>query len=310
MSTSPAASSAPRSTTRSTTPRSISVRRLGLSLVLAAALGACGNVVAPGGGAVDKTGRKLLEQTFGPPYPPEPPRGRLVHIDRATIDPAREVLTVGFTGANGFLGGDGCSKDYTAWANINAEALQIAIVELEHVQLLPVSCLGLGFLHTHHLQLPGRFAGIEVVDRGGGTFLVGQPEDAANLAHVPPGWFVVHEEAGCCGTDPPVWVRVYSASPVGEPPHEGPGRLAFYQAFGLTDEWQIWRAEKSEGRGGHPESVTMRGEAATVWVDDTAGELLLAWEQGGRSYALIGNSADMTVEELVGYAESLTTTTE
>jgi hypothetical protein len=280
-----------------------------LAILFVAALAGC-TAKAPGGDAVDETHRRLLEQSYEPPYPVGPPPGRPVHIDRATLDPSREVLTVEFIGGNGYLESDGCSEDYTAWVGGTVDRLEVAVVEIDHIRIDFVACLGLGFPHTYHLRLPDRYDGAEVFDHWGATHLVGQPNEAATLARVPDGWSVVLEEAGCCGTEPPVWVQVYSAVPVGEPPHEGPGRLVLYEAFGISDEWSGLRAEKSEGRGGHPEAVTMHGESVTVWVDEASGELLLAWTQDGRSYGLIGNLADMSVDDLTGFAESLTATSE
>ena len=276
-----------------------------VGIVIAGILWGCAGAPARGGQAVDATGRKLFEQSFEPPYPPTPPNGTLTRATRVTLDPGRRVLTVEFTGANAYLDSDGCSRDYSAWAGMTAAGLEVAIVELGRIHLVPVSCLGAGYLHTHRLVLPTRYDGVAVVDRAGGTHLVGEPAALATLASFPAGWSVVHEEAGCCGTEPPVWVRVYAAAPVAEPMQEGAGTLVFHQALGLSDEWDTWRAQKSQDRGGHPEAATMGGLPVTVWVDPTTGELLLAWDQGGRSFGLVGNSADMTVEELIGYAESL-----
>ena len=129
--------------------------------------------------------------------------------------------------------------------------------------------------------------------------------DAATLKLLPDGWVLASSDQQCCGGNPPIWMQIYAreGDEVGLPP-TGPGRLVLYQAFGLTPEWLETGALKFEGRGGRQEPATFHGGPAKVWVDPE-GEMLFAWDSGGRSYGLIGNQADMTVDELVEYAASL-----
>jgi len=252
--------------------------------------------------------REPQEQQFGPAYPAAVPIGRrLVRIDAATLSADQKVLTVSFAGSKGFLASDPCSADYEPWLAPDGDELDVAIVEVDRpgqVQLGPnTACTLVGYGHTYHLLLGEPFTGTTVNDRGGGTLFVAAPAGTFRVTRLPDGWSAQHGFALEPGP-PPIWAEIYSAAPVGND-WEGPGRLVLYQAFGIVGEWSETRSTKSEDRGGHPVAVTMNGESATVWVDDASGELLVAWEIGGRSLGLIGNAADMTPQDLVSYAESV-----
>ena len=251
--------------------------------------------------------REPQEQQFGPGYPAAVPIGRLVRIDGATLSADGKVLAVRFVGGMAYLASDPCSSDYEPWLAANGNELDVAIVEVDRpgqAQLGPnMGCRLMGFGHTYHLLLDEPFTGTTVNDRGGGTLFVATPPGTLRLARPPDGWSAqrgFEQEPG----PPPIWVEIYAAHPVGSD-WEGPGQLVLYQAFGIVGEWSKIRAIKSEDRGGHPVAVTMNGQPATVWVDEASGELLLAWERDGQSLGLVGNTTDMTPQELARFAESV-----
>jgi hypothetical protein len=101
-----------------------------------------------------------------------------------------------------------------------------------------------------------------------------------------------------------IWVRVYAKAPVVETdPLEGPGRLVAYQAFGSSPLWTGPRTDDARTHGGEQFPVSVNGQAATVWHVPSSGELLLAWTLGGKSLALVANSADLSAAQLVDVAQ-------
>ena len=252
------------------------------------------------------------ERTFGPTYPAVAPNPeRAVRIDRATLSADRLTLTVEFVGGvpwNPNIPGP-CTTDYAPWLAPRGDELDVVVVHVPHERPDAsgpmVFCTLEGHFWQFHLLLAEPFAGTTIRDLGGGgTLLVGPPAGTALLRVVPPGWLLQAQfqmEPG----PPPMWTQIYAPGPVDPIPDEGPGRLVFYQAFGIVGEWTDTRAVKSEDRGGSAVDVVLLGRPAKVWVDPAIGELLLGWDVGGRSYGLIGNLADMSVDDLVRYAESV-----
>ena len=283
--------------------------------LLAAQLAGCGvnnaTTTAPATGpAAGAAGdREERTQSFGPEFPAQPPAGRPTRVERASLSPDKRILTLEFVGGSGYLASDPCSTDYEPWVAAHGEALDVEIVELSHAdqaQLGPnMACAAVGYSWVFHLTLAVPFAGTTINDLGGGgTLLVGPLPGTAHVVVLPPGWKLQAEFQLDAGP-PPTWMEIYAGAAVDPRPGEGPGQLVLYQGFGLSPEWTDNRAEKSRERGGVPQPVTFHGAPATVWVDKDSGELLLAWDAGGRSYGLIGNAADMTVTQLVTYAESV-----
>jgi len=99
--------------------------------------------------------------------------------------------------------------------------------------------------------------------------------------------------------------RVYGPDDIAVPPDEGPGRLAHYETLPADETYLESRIEASRNHGGRAQAVVVNGEAAEVWLDDTTGELLLGWTLPGKSEVLVANTADLTVEQLVKSAESV-----
>jgi hypothetical protein len=252
------------------------------------------------------------ERTFGPTYPSEAPnRERLVPIDRAILSADRLTLTIDFVGGIPYNPArpDPCTTDYAPWLAPRGDELDVAVSHVAHpapARSGPmVFCTLEGHFWQFHLLLAAPFDGTTVNDLAGGTLLVGPPASTARLGSIPAGWTLQASfqiEPG----PPPMWAEIYGPAPGPPGSEEGPGWLALYQAFGIVGEWSETRAVKSQDRGGTATAVTFRGRPAVVWVDPGIGELLFAWEAGGRSYGLVGNSADMTVDDLVRYAESVT----
>jgi hypothetical protein len=272
---------------------------LGLIAVAAVALGfaGCGGGLIGGPPAT----REPQEQTFGPTYPERPPSGRVVRVDRATLSPDGLVLTVEFIGGKGYLQSDGCSRDYVPWIQLNGGQLDLAVVELDRVAF--GACTLEGYSYTFHLTLPARFEGDTVQDRGGGVLLVAAPEMAATVGKLPDGWSRQQSFAESPGP-PPSWIQIFAPGPVDQQP-EGPGRIVLHQVFGQSTEWTDTGALKWEGRGGSATKVTIHGKQTALWVDPD-GEFLLAFDLDGNSLALLANRADVSAEELVEIAESVT----
>lgn len=293
------------------------MRTLVASALVCLVLAACTGDAPGPAGPVDESQREPAEQAFGPDYPAQAPAGSGTRIDSAELSADQLTLTVHFIGGKPYLASDPCSEDYEPWVVKHGDELDVAVINVERVGQahlgLNTGCTMEGHLLVYHLKLAAPFTGATVNDLANrGTLYVGTPPGAAALTEVPAGWSMqrgFEEEPG----PPPVWVQVYAAGPF-DPliegpiaPWEGPGRLVLYEAFGSYGEWSDTRAAKSEERGGHAVAATMNGGPATVWFDETSGELLLAWTMDGHSFGLIGNAADMAADELVGYAESVTT---
>ncbi len=76
----------------------------------------------------------------------------------------------------------------------------------------------------------------------------------------------------------------------------GRGQLDLYQAFGAAT--QI---------GGGPERSTVQigGSPGVLLREPASGELLLQWMVGPDGVALVGNEADMTVDQLLAIATAM-----
>ena len=124
--------------------------------------------------------REPREQTFGPTYPAQPPAGRAVRIDTASLDDARRTLTITFVGGSGFLASDPCSEDYEPWLAPRGGQLDLKVINVERAGQAQLGrnegCPAVGYGYTYHLRLPGAFAGTRVTDLANGMiFEVGSP---------------------------------------------------------------------------------------------------------------------------------------
>lgn len=259
--------------------------------------------------ALAEAPRLPMVQSFGPEYPAVAPDGRQVRISTATLSDDQRTLTVEFIGSEGYLAADPCSSDYEPWVAARGDELDIAIVAVrraEQATLPPNSgCRLRGHGHTFHLMLPAPFVGTRVNDVTGGIFFVFGPQDLATIVDLPNGWSQVRtfqQEPG----PPPIWVQIFATGTVAkDAPDEGPGHVVLYQAFGTSGEWSDTRGEKARERGATSSAVTVNGEKRTLWTDAASGELLLAWTLDDRGLGLVGNTADMTADELVTIAETV-----
>jgi hypothetical protein len=130
-----------------------------------------------------------------------------------------------------------------------------------------------------------------------------EPAGLAQANSIPTGWTLQRSFQQDPGP-PVIWVRVYAKAPVVETdPLEGPGRLVAYQAFGSSPLWTGPRTDDARAHGGEQFPVAINGQAATVWHVPSSGELLVAWTLGGKSLALVANSADLSAAQLVDVAQ-------
>jgi hypothetical protein len=158
------------------------------------------------------------------------------------------------------------------------------------------ACPAVGHRYTFHLLLPTPFAGSTVHDLAGGTLWVRPPPGLVEPQALPSGW-----QLGWSGDEPaaqpPLWVRVYApADSKVAGSNGGAGQLDFYQAFGAAT--QI---------GGGPERRTVQigGSPGVLLREPASGELLLQWMVGSNGVALVGNEADMTLDQLLGIAAAM-----
>lgn len=279
-------------------------------VVAAILLAGCGQS-GLGSGAPSAT-REPPEQSFGPPYGPQPPAGRQVRIDGAELSTDMQTLTIGFVGGPPYLASDPCSTAYQPWLVERGEVMDVTVVQVEreHSPTLGQNqvCTSEGHFYTFRLALSSPFTGTTVNDLTGGSLFVASPPGVATANQMPAGWKLrrsFEQEPG----PPPIWVEIYAPSEVAASgPYEGPGQLVLYQAFGLIGEWSDTRAEKARERGATPIVVSVNGTTQTLWQDGASGELDLSWTLGGDSFGLVGNTADMTADELVRIADTVTLT--
>jgi hypothetical protein len=124
------------------------------------------------------------------------------------------------------------------------------------------------------------------------------------VAARPSGWVDLGETAALSDF-PSTAGRVYGPDGAAAPPDEGPGRLALYETFPVSDAYLQSRIERSRSGGGTPVAVSICGEATDVWQNQATGELVVGWTDRDKSDVLVGNAADFTVQELVDAAESV-----
>lgn len=120
----------------------------------------------------------------------------------------------------------------------------------------------------------------------------------------PDGWSFQTNFHGLAGF-PNTSAQVYGPEGVAMPPYEGPGRLVLFETFPASSAYLENRIEQSRTGGGRPVAVTVNGEPAEVWLDQSTGELLVGWTVRGKSAVLVANTANFTVEQLVNSAESV-----
>ena len=243
---------------------------------------------------------KSYEQTFGPDYPPLPPAGQRTRIDDATISADGRTLTIAFVGGSAYTQADFCSTDYVPWVALPGADLQVAVALVAHPDQAPAppngACADVGHGYTFDLLLPAPFAGSTVHDLAGGTLWVGTPAGLVEPHALPPGWELTwsgDEPAA----EPPLWVRVFA--PAGSPvthSNGGRGQLDLYQAFGAATRI-----------GGGPErrAVRVGGAQGELLREPASGELLLQWMVGRDGVALVGNEADMTLDQLLAIAAAI-----
>ena len=275
-----------------------------LALACCVSVVACGQG-APGPGTPEAT-REPSEQSFGPTYPAQPPDGRRVRIDTASLSQDKLKVTITFVGGPPYLPSDPCSADYEPWVATRGDTLDVVVAEIlrEHT-VTSQTCPAIGIEHVYHLALAAPFVGTTVKGLGGGTFYVVPPAGLALASRLPRGWTLQRSFEQDPGP-PPIWVQVYAATTVADGPIEGPGSLVLYEAFGLIGEWSDVRAEKARERGATQLPVHVNGAPEVLWQDGASGELLLSWTLDGASFGLVGNTADMTADQLVSIAEGVT----
>lgn len=135
-----------------------------------------------------------------------------------------------------------------------------------------------------------------------------EPPGLAEARTIPAGWTLQRSFEQAPGP-PVIWVRVYAQNSVADTdPLEGPGRLVAYQALGLSQVWTSTRTDDARAHGAEQFPVSVNDQAATVWHVPSSGELLLAWTLGGKSLALVSNTADLSAAQLVEIAQGFVST--
>jgi len=239
-------------------------------VVLAVVAAACS--AGPGAQAPSP---KPYEQTFGPDYPAQPPAGQLTRVDDASISADGRTLTLGFTGGLAYTPADFCSTDYAPWAAAVGADLQVAVALVSHPDQATAppngACADVGHGYTFHLLLPAP-------------------------ASLPAGW-QLRWSGDEPAAEPPLWALVYApASSHVTGDNGGRGQLDLYQAFGAAT--QI---------GGGPVRTTVQvaGSPGVLLREPATGEMLLQWMVGPDGVALVGNEADMTLDQLLAIAAAV-----
>lgn len=264
-------------------------------VTLAVMAAACS--AGPGG---PSSSPKPYEQTFGPTYPPEPPAGQRTRVDDATISADGRTLTLLFTGGPAYTRDDFCSTDYAPWVAAAGADLEVAVVLVRHPDQATAppngACADVGYRYTFHLRLPAPFAGSTVHDLAGGTLWVRPPPGLVEPQALPSGW-QLRWSGDEPAAEPPLWVRVYApADSHVAGSNGGRGQLDLYQAFGAATQV-----------GGGPErrAVEIGSSSGVLLRDPGSGELLLQWMVGSNGVALVGNEADMTLDQLLAIAAAV-----
>jgi hypothetical protein len=72
-----------------------------------------------------------------------------------------------------------------------------------------------------------------------------------------------------------------------------------------NDAYLLSRTKRPGNKHGEPIGVSVCGEASNVWHDEATGELVIGWTDRDKTDVLVANTADLTIEELVESAESV-----
>jgi hypothetical protein len=244
--------------------------------------------------------QKPYEATFGPAFGARPASGSLTRIQDAVISEDGLLLTITFVGGSGFTADGFCSTDYAPWVAENGEALDAAVAVVPHPEQATAppnaGCADVGFGYTFHLLLPRPFVGSTIHDLAGGTLWVREPTGLVTPGVLPPGWQLQLSEDEP-EAQPPLWARVYAPDGTKvEAPNRGAGQLDLYQAFG---------AATKIGGGSERRGIRINGSAAVLLHDPGLGEWLLQWVVAGDGVALVGNEADLTLDQMLEIARAV-----
>jgi hypothetical protein len=264
--------------------------RVGGVVALAAALGlvaGCMSSARPSIGPSATSGN--------PANGPNPPPGRAIGIDEATLSPDGTELTVRFTGGKDYDPSDGCSARYFGWAHETDGVLEVKVVDDTPPFAAPApSCPALGYSRSVTIELDAPFTGERVRDLAGGILFVRRPDGLAELSKVPVGWTLLSE--GSVAESPTGrWRQTWAA---GGQPDQGSskGKIELYQAFD---------GPAGVGGGDDVSHVEVSGAPATLYRYPPDPELVLVWTLGNDGMGLVVNETDFPVDQAIELAESL-----
>jgi len=171
----------------------------------------------------------------------------------------------------------------------------------------PIACTAEGHGYAFHLGLAEPFQGTTVEDGAGTTLWVAPPAGLAKLTVLPSGWSL---QAGfdVPSASPSLYAQVYAAGPIPEPtdaasadaaPHEGPGRLFVYQAFGAAVDASIGDPTAEEI------PIEVHGATVTLYYRKENGEYFLRFTVGGDGIALDATDRDFTPAALAAVANGI-----
>jgi hypothetical protein len=284
---------------------------MGLGAVLLIAIAACSAVAparteSPGATASEvpslgpEATAKPNRQTFEPPYAAGPPPGPFAKIRSDILSPDRRVLSVEFIGGYSYTRPDWCSVDYTAWARIDGDVLQVAIGTLPHPDQATSppdgACLAEGIGYLFRIVLPERFNGSIVRDLGSGQLWLPPPERLAEPALLPAGWSLIDLQGD-------------------ELAHPEPHQL--FRTYGLLDPLAprpiptVVLVEAFGGAIDHPAgkaigTVRIHGQSVPLHREPATDEgLNVFWRLNGDEFALITYDASLTADQLVAIANAV-----
>jgi hypothetical protein len=251
-----------------------------------------------GAGALETP--KPYEATFGPVFAAAPASQQFVRVDDAVLSDDSLMLTITFVGGAGYTRAGFCSSDYAPWVGATGDELDVAVAVVPHPDQATgppnVGCADIGHGYTYHLRLAAPFAGSTVNDLAGGTLWVREPTGLVTIGALPRGWELRLAE-DVPGAQPPLWARVYApAGKAIQAPNLGPGQLDLYQAFG---------APTNIGGGSQRQDVFVNDAPAVLLHDPDLGEWLLQWVVAGDGVALVGNEADLTLDQFLDIARAI-----
>ena len=159
----------------------------------------------------------------------------------------------------------------------------------------PQACDAMGHGRTVSIDLAAPFTGGRIVDLAGYVHFLRAPDGLADLHGLPSGW-TLRSASDVEESPTGRWLRVFA--PVADPPQgTSQGRLDLYQAFG---------GPAGVSGGDDVRTVSVNGQAATLYRSSADGELVLVWALGGDGLAIVANEADFTADALVRLAEGAT----